>query len=75
VAQNLYRKYLFKETGYRRRYYRDNDEDALSMATPPINSPAFLQIYHRNCTAFSAKLRNLAIGNGPRAIRNKRRKS
>lgn len=75
VAQNLYRKYMFKETGYRRRYYRDNDEDALSMATPPIDSLAFLQTYHRNCTAFSAKLRNLAIGNEPRAVRDKRRRS
>src|SRR4029077_19134450 len=27
VAQNLYRKYTFKEMGVRRRYYSDNGED------------------------------------------------
>ncbi len=75
VAQNLYRKYMFKETGYRRRYYRDNDEDALSMATPPIDNPAFLLTYYRHCAAFSAKLRNLAISNEPQTIRDERRKS
>ena len=30
-AQNLYRKYAFEEVGRRRRYYRDNGEDALLM--------------------------------------------
>ncbi len=30
-AQNLYRKYGFEEVGRRRRYYRDNGEDALLM--------------------------------------------
>ena len=30
-AQNLYRKYRFAEVGRRRRYYRDNGEDALLM--------------------------------------------
>ncbi len=48
VAQNLYRKYLFKEIGHRRRYYRDNDEDALIMTTPDLDDPAFQQVYHRN---------------------------
>jgi [ribosomal protein S18]-alanine N-acetyltransferase len=31
VAQNLYRKYGFVEVGRRRKYYRDNGEDALLM--------------------------------------------
>ncbi|MGH2521165.1 MAG: ribosomal protein S18-alanine N-acetyltransferase [Anaerolineales bacterium] len=31
AAQNLYRKYGFAEAGYRKRYYRDNNEDALLM--------------------------------------------
>jgi [ribosomal protein S18]-alanine N-acetyltransferase len=31
-AQNLYRKYAFEAVGRRRRYYRDNGEDALLMA-------------------------------------------
>ena len=28
AAQDLYRKFGFEESGVRRRYYRDNDEDA-----------------------------------------------
>lgn len=31
VAQNLYRKYGFEVVGRRKRYYRDNHEDALIM--------------------------------------------
>ncbi|URZ07920.1 ribosomal protein S18-alanine N-acetyltransferase [Clostridium felsineum] len=31
VAQNLYKKFGFKEAGIRKRYYSDNDEDALIM--------------------------------------------
>ena len=31
VAQGLYTKYEFEETGRRKRYYRDNGEDALLM--------------------------------------------
>lgn len=38
IAQNLYRKYGFKEAGIRRRYYSDNHEDAMIMWTDDINS-------------------------------------
>lgn len=31
VAQEMYRKFGYKESGRRRRYYRDNDEDAILM--------------------------------------------
>ncbi|HJR82261.1 MAG TPA: ribosomal protein S18-alanine N-acetyltransferase [Anaerolineales bacterium] len=31
AAQELYRKFGYEETGRRRRYYRDNDEDAILM--------------------------------------------
>lgn len=48
VAQNLYRKYLFEEVGRRRRYYRDNDEDALIMTTPDLDDLVFRQVYRRN---------------------------
>lgn len=41
VAQQLYRKYTFKEMGIRRRYYSDNDEDAMVMWTDPLDSPTF----------------------------------
>jgi [ribosomal protein S18]-alanine N-acetyltransferase len=41
VAQNLYRKYTFKEMGLRRRYYSDNGEDALVMWTDALDSESF----------------------------------
>lgn len=44
VAQNLYRKYGFKDTGVRRRYYSDNNEDALIMWSDPLESPGFLHM-------------------------------
>ena len=43
AAQNLYRKYGFREAGLRHRYYSDNQEDALIMWTDEINSPAYKQ--------------------------------
>ena len=43
TAQNLYRKYGFREAGLRHRYYSDNQEDALIMWTDEIKSPAFMQ--------------------------------
>lgn len=41
VAQNLYRKYGFRPSGTRARYYTDNGEDALMMWTDPIQSPEY----------------------------------
>jgi ribosomal-protein-alanine N-acetyltransferase len=46
TAQNLYRKYGFREAGIRRRYYSDNQEDAIIMWTDEINSPGYMQMYH-----------------------------
>jgi ribosomal-protein-alanine N-acetyltransferase len=31
AAQEMYRKFGYEETGRRRRYYKDNDEDAILM--------------------------------------------
>lgn len=45
VAQNLYRKYGFSETGLRRRYYSDNHEDAYVMSTENITSEAYRERY------------------------------
>ncbi len=42
-AQNLYRKYGFREAGLRHRYYSDNQEDALIMWTEEIHSLAYKQ--------------------------------
>ncbi len=36
AAQRLYEKYGFRRTGVRRRYYSDNNEDALIMSTERI---------------------------------------
>ena len=48
VAQNLYRKYTFKEMGVRRRYYSDNGEDALVMWTDALDSDTFQAALERN---------------------------
>jgi [ribosomal protein S18]-alanine N-acetyltransferase len=52
TAQNLYYKYGFREAGVRRRYYNDNQEDALIMWTDEIHSPIYKQKY----LALKAKL-------------------
>ena len=41
VAQNLYRKYQFREQGRKRRYYSDNGEDALIMVAGPLDQMEF----------------------------------
>jgi [ribosomal protein S18]-alanine N-acetyltransferase len=48
VAQNLYRKYTFKEMGVRRRYYSDNGEDALVMWTDALDSDSFQAAFDQN---------------------------
>jgi ribosomal-protein-alanine N-acetyltransferase len=48
VAQNLYRKYTFKEMGVRRRYYSDNGEDALVMWTDALDSDTFQAAFDQN---------------------------
>jgi len=44
-AQALYRKYGFHVEGTRKRYYNDNNEDALIMWTDELQSDAFLSRY------------------------------
>jgi ribosomal-protein-alanine N-acetyltransferase len=44
-AQALYRKYSFREEGVRRRYYSDNNEDALIMWSERLAAPEFLDRY------------------------------
>ncbi len=41
VAQNLYTKYGFNNAGVRKKYYTDNNEDALIMTTDIITSKSF----------------------------------
>ena len=48
IAQNLYRKFTFKEMGVRRRYYSDNGEDALVMWTDALDSESFRMAIEQN---------------------------
>jgi [ribosomal protein S18]-alanine N-acetyltransferase len=41
IAQNLYRKYGFTEEGVRKRYYSDNNEDALILWSPHLDTPEY----------------------------------
>jgi ribosomal-protein-alanine N-acetyltransferase len=41
AAQALYLKYGFRQVGVRKRYYSDNDEDALIMTTFPIQTAEY----------------------------------
>ncbi len=47
AAQNLYRKYGFKVVGRRRRYYSDNQEDALIMTAEHITSAAYHRMFQK----------------------------
>jgi ribosomal-protein-alanine N-acetyltransferase len=38
AAQEMYRKFGYEVTGRRRRYYRDNDEDAILMNLDSLNA-------------------------------------
>ncbi len=58
LAQNLYRKYGFKETGVRRRYYSDNNEDALIMWSDPLDSQAFRERVEAHRRALLERLRS-----------------
>jgi [ribosomal protein S18]-alanine N-acetyltransferase len=55
-AQNLYRKYGFREAGLRHRYYSDNQEDALIMWTEEIHSLAYKQKFQELKATLMRKL-------------------
>lgn len=42
AARRLYEKYGFNNVGRRVRYYTDNNEDAIIMTTPELDTPEFL---------------------------------
>ena len=56
IAQNLYRKYGFRDAGIRRRYYSDNHEDALIMWTPEIHDPAYRADFLRLKAALTTRM-------------------
>lgn len=62
VAQNLYRKYGFVQVGLRKAYYHDNNEDALIMTTPAVDSPAFRDRYVTLKEALRARLAGPSAG-------------
>ena len=47
AARALYARYGFYEVGLRRRYYADNQEDALIMTTESLASPAYQERLQR----------------------------
>lgn len=54
-AKSLYKKYGFRETGMRKRYYADNGEDALIMSTDPINTAAFRSSFEQRKLEYSER--------------------
>jgi ribosomal-protein-alanine N-acetyltransferase len=54
-AQALYEKYGFRRVGVRKRYYTDNDEDALIMTTFPIDTAEFSEQFERLRSAHVAR--------------------
>jgi ribosomal-protein-alanine N-acetyltransferase len=48
IAQELYRKYGFRVTGRRLRYYSSDGEDAIIMSTDGITSPPFQASFQRS---------------------------
>jgi ribosomal-protein-alanine N-acetyltransferase len=56
IAQNLYRKYGFSQTGVRRRYYSDNHEDAYVMSTQDITTAEYRARYAELCERLRRRL-------------------
>ena len=56
VAQSLYRKYTFRETGVRRRYYSDNGEDAHIMTSEDVDTPHFQEVLAYNRQSLAERL-------------------
>ena len=72
TAQNLYRKYTFKEMGVRRRYYSDNGEDALVMWTDALDSESFQAALDRNEQRLAERLGSaeVRLGGNVWSLRN-----
>ena len=57
VAISLYQKFGFKTAGRRRRYYKDNNEDALILWLGDLQQPHFLDTLERLRTIIRDRLR------------------
>lgn len=64
VAQALYRRVGFRVEGRRRHYYADNNEDALIMTTPDLNSPEMRAKRLERRAAVQARLQRLFAAAG-----------
>lgn len=60
VAQQLYQKYGFNVAGVRKRYYTDNEEDALIMWTDSITAPGYQTRLRQLRQQLFARLRSQA---------------
>lgn len=62
VAQNLYRKYGFREAAIRKNYYTDNQENALVMWVDDIHLDSYIQrlreLKHELYVAYDEHIRN-----------------
>jgi ribosomal-protein-alanine N-acetyltransferase len=56
IAQRLYNKYGFRQSGVRRRYYSDNNEDALIMTTDDISLNAYRGHFEELTSALRERL-------------------
>jgi len=54
-AHALYEKYGFQRTGARKRYYADNQEDAVIMSTESILSSSYQRLFQGRVDAFSQR--------------------
>jgi ribosomal-protein-alanine N-acetyltransferase len=64
TAQNLYRKYGFRQQGIRPRYYADDNEDAYIMTTDSIREDAYQRRFESLVASLRARLldgRNMII--------------
>ena len=55
IAQSLYRKYAFEEKGIRPKYYTDNNEDAMIMTTPNIQTAEYRDLLFSLITSHSTR--------------------
>jgi [ribosomal protein S18]-alanine N-acetyltransferase len=55
-AQSLYTKYGFAFVGERKRYYSDNQEDALIMTTAPVTSEDYARLLGAHRAALAQRL-------------------
>lgn len=64
-AQNLYKKYGFSPVSRRKRYYPDNDEDAIVMWIEDTNRYGFRTLYEERVAALKVALTQGPSGKAP----------